>query len=100
MDIKKELKEQGTEVIVRLLAQKENFGQKMTPYNIQRLINKENPDIKYYSQKIDRILSLLAFGSEDIFGYEKVKTGFSFYWIKVDMDTFKKWFKEWFQKEY
>ncbi len=100
MGIEQELREAYTEKIVRLLSTEENFGEKLTPHNISKSLNEENPEQKYYPQKVERNLSILNVTSKGIFGYEKMKKGFTFFWISSNRETFVKWFEEWFGKPF
>ncbi len=97
MSIEDDLKTDTAELLERFLAKESNYGVQKTPNNIAKEL--ADSEIKMYQQKVEKILSLFAYGEKEIFGYMKL-SGFSYYWIKVERETFVTWFKEWFGKDF
>ena len=91
--IDEKIKTKEAELIIRFLAEKENYGKKFTA----NFISKALDNISY--RKASELLPLFSIKFQNIFGYEQVMQ-IEYFWIKIDKESFVKWFREWFKKDY
>ena len=86
------------EKIVRILAEEEDFGVKMS-FNYVNVTSKIK-NMNICINDVREILLSLAIRHPSIFESERMRIGFTYFWIKADRDTFEEWFETFFGKRF